>query len=167
MVQHGIFSGAGGGGPYSEDGVRKVVVATAWAAFCALGAVSSAGAGCIEGFVPRSEEEAQIIAVEEAWCESAVQRDASRLDQIFADDVSWIEESGYLDKAAVLARYLTSVQEHGWRQTDVRVRVLGDVAVVQSHIIVDKTVEGRREVSAHTSVDVFQRRLGRWQLIVE
>ena len=122
---------------------------------------------CGIDFTPKTPDEARIVAVEKEWCEAAVARDARRLDAVFADDVSWIETRGYRSKREVLARYLEEIREHGWRQTDVRIRVVGDVAIVQSHLHVRKSVGRRLVEEDHPSVAVLARRGGRWVVIIE
>ena len=126
------------------------------------------GAQCVKDFVPKSVIEAEVVKVENEWCDAAIHRDAAKLQQIFADDISWIEDSGYRDKAAVMHRYMVEVQEHIIELRDIRVRAFGNnIAVVSAHIHVKKTTEGKLSESDHTSIDVFERRSGRWQLIAE
>ena len=64
------------------------------------------------------------------------------LSNIFADDITWIEDTGYRNKREVLHRYLAEIQEHSWELLDVRIRIEGHVEIVSSHIHVIKTVDG-------------------------
>ena len=132
-----------------------------------LFATCVAEAGCVKGFTPSSADEAAIVDVENRWCEAAIHRDAGALAEIFADDISWMEDDGFRDKRGVLDRYLVEVQEHSMELHDVRMRIVGDVAIVQSHIHVRKTVDGKVIQNIHASMDVFIRQKGRWQLLAE
>jgi ketosteroid isomerase-like protein len=123
--------------------------------------------GQVKDYVPRSEDEAQLIALENEWADAAVKRDATRLSRIFADDLSWIEDTGYRNKEQVMHRYMVEVQELVIELRDVRVRIFGNVAIVQSHVHVKKTVNGQLVENDHTDLDVFAKRNGRWQLVAE
>lgn len=107
------------------------------------------------------------MQVENEWCDPAIHRDATRLKRIFADDISWLEDVGYRNKVEVMHRYMVEIQEHMWELRDVRIRIIGNVGIVSSHIHVNKTTAGKLTESDHTSVDVFEKRAGPWQLIAE
>lgn len=124
-------------------------------------------AQCVKDYQPKSADEVEIVRIENEWCDAAVKRDATRLGNVFADDISWIEDVGYRDKQQVLKRYMVEIQEHGWELLDTRIRITGQVAIVSSHIHVIKTVDGKTTNSNHTTTDVFLKRGGKWQLIVE
>lgn len=64
-------------------------------------------------------------------------------------------------------RYMVEVQEHMWELRDARIRTFGKVAAVSSHIHVKKTIAGKLTESDHTAVDVFEKRSGGWQLVIE
>jgi ketosteroid isomerase-like protein len=124
-------------------------------------------ASCVKDYVPRTSEEAELVQVENEWCDAAIHRDAKRLEAIFADDISWLEDVGYRNKAEVMHRYMVEIQEHMWELRDVRIRVIGTVGIVSSHIHVKKTTADKLTESDHTSIDVFEKRAGRWQLVAE
>lgn len=126
-----------------------------------------ASAQCVKDFVPKSAMEREVMKVENEWCVAAVKRDADTLRRIFADDICWIEDAGYRNKEQVMNRYLVEVQEHSWELSDIRIRVIGNAAIVSSHVHVKKTVGGKLTETDHTSVDVFEKRNGHWQLVVE
>ena len=132
-----------------------------------LCAAKTAIAGCVIDYAPHSPDEVTIVALEKEWCEAAIQRDVKRLADVFAEDVSWITDVGYRNKNQVLHRYLEEVQEHTMQLRDIRIRVLGDIAIVQSHLHVKKTVDGKLIEDDHTDLDVLARREGRWVVIAE
>jgi hypothetical protein len=124
-------------------------------------------AQCVKDFVPNSRIEEEVVRVENEWCVAAVTRDSDTLRRIFADNICWIEDTGYRNKEQVMNRYLVEVQEHSWELTDIRIRVIGNAAIVSSHLHVKKTVSGKFTETDHTSVDVFEKRNGHRQLVVE
>ena len=130
-------------------------------------AAKTAVAECVFDYSPQSPDEVAIVALEKEWCEAAIQRNAKRLADLFAEDVSWITDVGYRNRDQVLHRYLEEVQEHVMQQRDIRIRVLGDIALVQSHIHVKKTVDGKLVEDDHTDLDVLAKRGGRWVVIAE
>jgi ketosteroid isomerase-like protein len=127
----------------------------------------SSDARCLVEYAPRSKDEAELVQIERDWCEAAIERDVKKLDGIFAEDISWIEDTGFRNKEQVLHRYMTEIQDHLIQLRDVHIRVFGNVAVVSSHLHVQKTTAGKFTDSDHTSVNVFEKRAGRWQLVVE
>ena len=122
---------------------------------------------CVVDYAPQSPDEAELVRIENDWCEASIDRDAKRLEHIFADDISWIEDAGYRNKAQVMHRYMVEVQEHVIEMRDMRIRMFGKIAVVSSHLHVKKTTDGKLTESDHTGTDVFEKRAGRWQLVVE
>jgi ketosteroid isomerase-like protein len=62
---------------------------------------------------------------------------------------------------------MVEVQEHVIELRDMRIRMFGKIAVVSYHVHVKKTTDGRLAESDHTDTDVFEKRAGRWQLVVE
>jgi len=122
---------------------------------------------CAVDYVPHSSTESELVRIELEWCEAAVHREAIRLGAIFADDMSWLEDVGFRTKDQVVHRYMVEIREHGWRLTNIRMQIIGNVGEVSSHMHVSKTVAGRFSESDRTSVDVFEKRDGHWQLIAE
>ena len=129
--------------------------------FAILFSSVQAFAQCVKGYKPRTADESEIVRIENEWCDAAVKRDAARLSNVFADDITWIEDEGYRSKKQVMQRYMVEIQEHGWELLDTRIRIEGQVAIVSSHIHVIKTVAGQTTDSNHTATDVFLKRNGK------
>lgn len=135
--------------------------------FCAvLLSSTQLWAQCVENYQPKSADEAEIVRIENEFCDAAIKRDESRLSEIFADDLIWTENDQFTDKAGVLHRYMIDVQELVLELRDVKIRIEGDIAVVISHVHVVKRVGGKTIENTHTDDDVFRKRGGKWQLIV-
>lgn len=66
-------------------------------------------AQCVKDYEPKSADEAQIVRIENQLCDAAIKRDASRLSEIFADDLIWTENDRFTDKAGVMHRYMIDV----------------------------------------------------------
>ncbi len=118
-------------------------------------------------YKPLSTDEAEIVRVENEWADAAIKRDEARLKRVFADDLIWNEDGAFRNKDGVLHRYMVEVQERLIELRNVRMKVERDTAVVVSQIHVIKTVAGKTTDSVHESTDVFRKRSGAWQLIVE
>ena len=121
---------------------------------------------CVKDYQPKSADEAEIVRLENQLCDAAIKRDASRLSEIFADDLIWTENDRFTDKAGVMRRYMVDQQEIVIELRDVKVKVEGDIAVVISHVHVVKKVGGKTIKNTHTDGDVFRKRNGKWQMIV-
>lgn len=123
-------------------------------------------AECVKDYKPNSSDEAEIMRIENDFCDAAIKRDGLRLSEIFADDLIWTENDRFTDKAGVMHRYMVDVQEIVLELRDVKIRIEGDIAVVISHVHVIKKVGGQTIENTHTDDDVFRKRGGKWQLIV-
>lgn len=121
---------------------------------------------CVKNYQPKSADEVEIVRIENELCDAAINRDASRLSEIFADDLIWTENDQFTDKAGVMRRYMVNVQEITLELLDVKIKIEGDIAVVISHVHVVKKVGGKLIEDTHTDDDVFRKRGGKWQLIV-
>src|SRR5262245_57729914 len=122
---------------------------------------------CVKDYQPKSADEAEIVRVENQWCDAAINRDASQLAPIFADDLIWTENDQFTDKAGVMRRYMVDERELVLELRDVKIKVQGDIAVVICRVHVVKKVDGKTIEKTHTDDDIFRKRDGKWQLIVE
>jgi len=94
-------------------------------------------------------------------CVASVQGgDVRRFDEILAEDCLCSNPDGSLaDKAGFLARTVRPVTIRGLSAEDVKVRVLGDVAIV--HARTSYTMSNNERRSGRYT-DVWARRGGRW-----
>jgi RNA polymerase sigma factor (sigma-70 family) len=112
-------------------------------------------------------DESDIMALERAWGEALVRGDASAMDRIVAYEMTGTDPSGgHWDKSS----YLESVKAGAFgieslRLADVKVRVVGDVAIATGRSIVNRDPrKGPAEVGA-VYTDVYLRRNGIWQCV--
>jgi len=116
-----------------------------------------------------SAAEQQVRAVEDAWTAAEVRADLAALDRILAKEfVNYNEEGKQIDKKQTLAMF-AAAQLHvaTGHSEDMLVRIYGDVAVVTMRYLQSGTDQGRPINGDLRIMDVFVRRDGRWQCVVE
>lgn len=133
----------------------------ALAAFAALAAPQTSG-------VTTSEQ--KILAVENARTAALDRSDLPALERIMADDVTYIHASGKVDTKSSYLAAIRSGQLHyiSWRPRNLRVRVLGNTAIINGEYAV--RVTDSRVQAAPFDIDIFiltvyTMRDGRWQQI--
>jgi ketosteroid isomerase-like protein len=101
-----------------------------------------------------------LLALNDDYIRSVQDGDARRFAEILAEDFLCSNPDGSLvDKAAFLAQTARPVTIRGLATEDVRVRVLGDVAIIHARTRYT-TADG--EVRNGRYTDVWARRGGRW-----
>ena len=101
-----------------------------------------------------------LLALNDAYIRSVQNSDLRRFGEILADDFLCSNPDGSLvDKAGFLAHTARPVMVRGLAAEDVKVRVLGDIAIIHARTSYT-TAEGERRNGRYT--DVWARRDGRW-----
>ena len=101
-----------------------------------------------------------LLALNDDYIRSVQDGDVRRFGEILAEDFLCSNPDGSLvDKAGFLAQTARPVAIRGLSAEDVKVRVLGDVAIVHARTSY-VTAEGERRNGRYT--DVWARRGGRW-----
>jgi ketosteroid isomerase-like protein len=101
-----------------------------------------------------------LLALNDDYIRSVQGGDVRRFDEILADDFLCSNPDGSLvDKAGFLAQTARPVTIRGLATEDVKVRVLGDAAIIHARTSYT-TAEGERRNGRYT--DVWARRDGRW-----
>lgn len=102
----------------------------------------------------------QLFALNDDYVDSVQHSDVARFDEILADDFLCSNPDGSLvDRAQFLRQTAQPVTIHDLRAGDVRVRILGDVAIIHARTSYT-TAGGERRSGRYT--DVWARRNGRW-----
>ncbi|MDQ6772194.1 MAG: nuclear transport factor 2 family protein [Candidatus Dormibacteraeota bacterium] len=105
----------------------------------------------------------QLLALNRDYVDSVQRGDVARFEQILADDFICSNPDGSLvDKPAFLLQTAQPVTLAGLVAEDVRVRVLGDVAIIHARTAYT-TAGGERRSGRYT--DVWARRNGSWKAI--
>ncbi|HEX8450371.1 MAG TPA: nuclear transport factor 2 family protein [Allosphingosinicella sp.] len=113
--------------------------------------------------VDASDDEAQLIALEREYARALVDRDRAFLMRFYAPDWRGGNWMGFWSKATMLksvlnARYVVK----SMKVRDLKVRLMGDVAVVQGVDEEVTSVDGRDTSGKWAFTDVFARRNGAW-----
>ena len=109
---------------------------------------------------PETADVETLTALNDDYIRSVQQGDVRRFDEILADDFLCSNPDGSLvDKPAFLEQTARPVTISGLSIEDVRVRVLGDVAIIHARTRY-RTADGTPRTGRYT--DVWARRSGRW-----
>ncbi len=123
----------------------------------AAGAQSANGA---ERAVARAEQE---------WTDAIAKKEVKTIDRLVADD--FVETTAYgmrLTKSAHLAQVRNGVYDvQSVRLENVRVRILGNVAIVTYAQIEQSRYNGRDNSGRYLYMDVFAKRRNAWQVVAE
>ena len=111
--------------------------------------------------------EAEVLAVEQRWMEAYLHDDAATLDSILANDYTLTDSTGGVTtKADDLANTRTHrVHFDAYDNSDVRVRVWGDTAVVTGRSRISGNASGRSFAHDITFTDTLARIDGRWRAV--
>lgn len=113
-------------------------------------------------------QEAEILAMQEAFKRALIARDTAALGRLWAEDYTFINASGdrvtRAERMANFASGATSVDVID-NERQVTVRVYGDAAVVQTLATLRARFGGRPSDGDLEATLVWVRRGGRWQLV--
>jgi hypothetical protein len=124
-------------------------------------------AASIPGPAPNfAADEAELISLEKRYAQALIERDRDFLMRFYAPDWRGGNYLGFWTKATMLkavleARYTVKSME----LRNLKVRVLGDIAVVQGLDEEVTTIDGKDTSGRWTFTDIFARRDGRWVAI--
>jgi len=111
--------------------------------------------------------EQQIKDLEKQWADAVLKHDAVALDRILADDIVEVDPTGQVQtKAQDLADLKSGeLKLESLSPGDMKVRVFGNVAVVNGPYTVKGTYKGKDISGEGRFTDVFVKRQGRWQCV--
>ena len=117
-----------------------------------------------------SQAAKEVMATEEARTAALDRSDVAALDQIMADDVTYIHASGKVDTKKSYLDAIRSGQLHyiSWQPKKLDVRVAGDAAVITGEYAVRVTDSRAQPDPFDINIfilTVYERRGGRWQQI--
>ena len=127
--------------------------------------VAAAPAAAASPAKPQSaaEDEAALIRLEEDYARALIARDREFLMRFYAPDWRGGNWMGFWSKATMLTAVLDArYQTKSMKLRDIKVRLMGDSAVVQGVDEEVTTVDGKDTSGKWAFTDVFQRRDGRW-----
>jgi uncharacterized protein (TIGR02246 family) len=122
----------------------------------------------LAGAVDAADLTAELDAIEQSLVRAWLAGDGKTVDGILADDWSVIDLTGrVLTKADVMREGFASGERKIEAGTidEVRVRPLGDVAVVTGRSVLTGSYRGERMTVTQRFTDVFAKRNGRWVIV--
>lgn len=113
-----------------------------------------------------SDTEAEVRAAESRRFAAMVRSDVGELERLLAEDVTYVHSSGQAQSREELLADLASgaLRYRSIEPTISRVRVYGDVSVVNGRASVRVETDGRPMEAMLVYTDVYVRRDGRWLL---
>ena len=117
--------------------------------------------------MPDVDDEQQILTLHETGDKALMTADLDVLAQIFADDYIQHNESGQaFTKQDVLNNFKTgSIRYPSIVSTGRRIRVFGDMAVVNGSEADEVEVDGIRSAVRYVYLDVLRKQNGEWKLV--
>lgn len=104
--------------------------------------------------------------LETHWQEALTRRDVAMLDRLMAEDYVLTTVSGeVVNKARVLAEVKSSNATPEVRNTDVTVRVYGDVAVVTGLVLIFGRFNNQDVRTQSRYMKVYVKRKGQWRVV--
>ncbi len=118
-------------------------------------------------FAASSPEQA-VMTAEKAWGAAIVSGDVAALNRLMADDVTYSHASGKTDtKQTYIERIRSGAQKYVSFRYDegTKVRVYGDMAVVNESARVDSLTDGSQNALHLRILHVFVKHDGAWRLV--
>jgi uncharacterized protein (TIGR02246 family) len=110
--------------------------------------------------------EAEIRQLAQEWMDAVARRDAETLDRLMADDFVLASGMGFfIEKPEWLDMALRRIVAKSFRYSDVRVRLYGECAVMQSRWSQQATIDGREWDGEGLMTDVWVKQEGRWRVV--
>ena len=119
------------------------------------------------GRTQTSDVAQQLSQLEQRLAKAIVERDLQTYNSILAPDWTTIDLAGrVLSKSQVMEELASKKRQiESARIDDIRVRELGEVAVVTGRTTATGTYQGKRSTVELRFTDVFAKRGGQWQVV--
>jgi ketosteroid isomerase-like protein len=118
-------------------------------------------------YAQNAHVEKELITVEHQLMEAVVNRDVAALNQFYADEFISTDADGMVwTKSQDIAIDTDGASRvSSFTQTDLRVQVYGEMAVVTGRVATKGTLAGGASAGVSRFTDVFVKRDGRWQCV--
>lgn len=159
MLLLGLPLAAGGCGPSDSPGANAVEPAASTTAGPAVPTAAPGPAAPTDA----KRDEAELIRLEHEYARALVEKDRAFLMRFYAPDWRGGNWMGFWSKATMLKSVLNEryiVRSMAVR--DLKVRLMGDAAVVQGVDEEVTSVDGKNTSGKWAFTDIFARRDGRW-----
>ena len=120
----------------------------------------------VTGAEPKAE--AAILGLEDQRIQAMIAGDLTTLDRILADDLTYTHTSGKTETKREFLERLKSgdLKYKAMHRQQIRVRVLGDAAIVTGRAAVEVQSDGRDSSFPIRFVDIYVKKADRWELVV-
>jgi uncharacterized protein (TIGR02246 family) len=113
-----------------------------------------------------SDVEQELRRLETQWQEALTQRDMAMLDRLMADDYVLTTVSGeVVNKARVLKEVKSTNATAEVHNTDVAVRVYGEVAIVTGLVLISGRFNDKEISTRSRYLKVYVKREGQWRVV--
>ena len=108
-----------------------------------------------------------ILAAENARVEALLRADYDALDRLLGEDLTYTHSTAVLDTKAMFMESLRSgrLRYHQFRHEDPKVRVLGDIGIINSVARIVAVNRGQENRNHLRVTIVYAKRDGRWQMV--
>jgi ketosteroid isomerase-like protein len=137
-----------------------VIFAVVFVSCCAVGQTMNQKANRNSGV------EQELRSLESQWQEALTRRDVAMLDRLMADDYVLTTVSGeVVNKARVLAEVKSVNATADVRNTEVAVRVYGDVAIVTGLVLISGKFNDKDVSTRSRYIKVYVKRERQWRVV--
>jgi ketosteroid isomerase-like protein len=137
-----------------------VIFAVVFVSYCAVGQTMNQKANRNSGV------EQELRSLESQWQEALTRRDVAMLDRLMADDYVLTTVSGeVVNKARVLAEVKSANATADVRNTEVAVRVYGDVAIVTGLVLISGKFNDKDVSTRSRYIKVYVKRQRHWRVV--
>jgi ketosteroid isomerase-like protein len=108
-----------------------------------------------------------VLAAENARVEALLRADYDALDRLLGEDLTYTHSTAVLDTKAMFMESLRSgrLRYHQFRHEDPKVRVLGDIGIINSVARIVAVNRGQENRNHLRVTIVYAKRDGRWQMV--
>ena len=113
------------------------------------------------------DPKAELVKLEADWSKASVAKDAAAVGRILAPDWTGQNSSGKIETREKALADMKAGKDVATSMTnhDVRVRIVGDIAIVQGADDEKSSHEGKDTSGTYVWTDIFQKRAGHWVAI--
>jgi len=138
----------------------RVIFVVIFAACCAVGQTMNQEANRNTGV------EQELRSLENQWQEALTRRDVAMLDRLMSDDYVLTTVGGeVVNKARVLAEVKSAHATADVRNTEVAVRIYGDVAIVTGLVLISGKFNDKDVSTRSRYIKVYVKRQGQWRVV--
>jgi len=122
----------------------------------------------LPGYTATGEDEQALFQLERDWAAASLKKDAAAVEKFLADEFVSNNDGKVMNKKQVLADLRNNAaQVESAANSDMRVAVFGDTALVHGLYIEKSTTNGKDTSKQMRYTEVYLKRDGRWQCVTQ